>query len=292
MNGEYSVCISFADIVFGFVFPEKINLPDEFKAFLCDDTDKVSEKITVRLLERPLERRGEIIETQEKTVYRQEDGFLHIYTALTAKDGCEVAFFCADNRENILYYPASMWSFYSSPFRCLHLICGERLLLRNNAFLLHSSVVEYNGRCLLFCGPSGIGKSTQAALWQKHCGACIVNGDRCVVSKKDGGFYGAGSFWNGTSGICSKVCRPIEAVLLLEKSAENSLCRAGADAFARLFANTTVNSHDRAFMEKIADLIAEFYAEVPVYKFACRPDESAVKAVLDGVCRREVKSRG
>ena len=45
--------------------------------------------------------------------------------------------------------------------------------------VLHSSyIVTRQEQGILFSGPSGIGKSTQAALWQRYAGAEIVNGDR------------------------------------------------------------------------------------------------------------------
>ncbi len=284
MNGEYSVCISFTGIIFKFVFPEKIELPHEFEEFLCENTDRYDEKISICLLDFPLICDGKSLTTGNTKAYAKKDGILYIYSELTAKDGCQVAFFCADNRENILYYPSSMWKFYSSPFNCLHLICGERLLLRNGAFLLHSSVVKYKERCLLFCGPSGIGKSTQAALWQKYCGATTINGDRCVIRKIDGDFYGGGSFWCGTSGIYSKEYLPTEGVFFLDKSKENIIEKLGAEAFALLLSNTTVNSYDKSFMEKIVDIIEDFFNSVPIYKLSCRPDKSAVETVLNTIC--------
>lgn len=287
MNGEYSVCISFSEIIFKFVFPEKIELPHEFEEFLCENTDRYDEKITVSLLDSPLLCNERSLTAGNTKVYAKKDGLLYVYSELTTKDGCRVAFFCADNRENILYYPSSMWSFFSSPFNCLHLICGERLLLRNGAFLLHSSVVKYKEKCFLFCGPSGIGKSTQAALWQKYCGATVINGDRCIIRKINGKFHGGGSFWCGTSGIYHKDYLPIEGVFFLDKSEENIIEKLGAEAFALILSNTIVNSYDKSFMEKIVDIIEDFFACVPIYKLSCRPDESAVETVLNTVYDRE-----
>lgn len=45
--------------------------------------------------------------------------------------------------------------------------------------VLHSAyIVTRQGEGILFSGPSGIGKSTQAALWQRYGAAQTVNGDR------------------------------------------------------------------------------------------------------------------
>lgn len=287
MKSEYSVCVSFSGITVKFIFPEDIELPHGFEEFLCESTDGYDEKITVSLLDSPLICGENSLTTGNTKVYAKNDGMLYIYSELTAKDGCQVAFFCADNRENVLYYPSSMWRFYSSPLNCLHLICGERLLLRNGALLLHSSVVKYKEKGLLFCGPSGIGKSTQAALWQKHCGATVINGDRCVIRKIDGTFHAGGSFWCGTSGIYHKDYPPIEGVFFLDRSEVNIIEKMGAQAFGMILSNVTVNSYDKSFMEKTVDIIEDFFNSVPMYRLSCRPDESAVETVLNTVFGRE-----
>lgn len=50
--------------------------------------------------------------------------------------------------------------------------------------VLHSAyIVTRQGEGILFSGPSGIGKSTQAALWQHYGAAQTVNGDRALVRK-------------------------------------------------------------------------------------------------------------
>ena len=66
--------------------------------------------------------------------------------------------------------------------------------------VLHSAyIITRQGQGILFSGPSGIGKSTQAALWQRYAGAEIVNGDRALVRPDTGTVSGV--FYAGTSGI-------------------------------------------------------------------------------------------
>ena len=70
--------------------------------------------------------------------------------------------------------------------------------------VLHSSyIVTRQEQGILFSGPSGIGKSTQAALWQRYAGAEIVNGDRALVRPDTGTVSGV--FYAGTSGISRNV---------------------------------------------------------------------------------------
>ena len=91
--------------------------------------------------------------------------------------------------------------------------------------VLHSAyIVTPAGEAILFSGPSGIGKSTQAALWERFAGARTVNGDRALVRPVERTVGGV--FYAGTSGICQNVTAPLRAVVLLGQAAENRVVRA------------------------------------------------------------------
>ncbi len=278
MESPFSVCIGFSGLTFRFTFPHYLDLPEEFSDFLCEDCSSPDEEIEVRLLTEPLRPAVKPLNAQIATeIYPTAEGELRIYPALTADDGCQVALLLRQDRKNILYYPASRWEFFSSPLRLFHLIAGEQLLIRHEAFLLHSSVVLCQGKTVLFSGPSGAGKSTQADLWVKHAGAEVLNGDRCVIREHDGIFWGGGSPWCGTSAIRKKEQAPIAGIFLLHKAYENAVLPLGIEAFMPLFTQITVNSWDTAFMSKATQMLADLITQVPVYRLSCRSDADAVK---------------
>lgn len=239
---------------------------------------------TVRLLERPLTLPASPDHIHRDTkLYRTEEGWLRVYTPLITEDGLQVACLLRPNGDNELYYPAPMWDFYSAPLRCTHLIAVETLLLRRDAFLLHSSVVSFRGKAVLFSGAAFAGKSTQAALWEKHLGARIINGDRCVIRRTENGFIGSGSPWAGTSGIYRDEQAPIAGIFLVRQAPENRVQRLGFAAFAPLFTQTLVNSWDQDFMEHITELFQQLLSQVPVYALYCRPDEGAVRVAAQAL---------
>ena len=55
--------------------------------------------------------------------------------------------------------------------------------VKQNMILLHSSLIDWKGRGLMFLGPSGIGKTTQAELWNQYRDALIINGDAVFVQE-------------------------------------------------------------------------------------------------------------
>lgn len=154
----------------------------------------------------------------------------------------------------------------------------EMLLLRKHRLLLHASCVDTPLGGLLFSGPSGIGKSTQAALWQQYAGAELINGDRPILQKTAGGWLAWGSPYAGSSRwFVNKSCR-VRAVVMLRQAQRCSLRKLdGAAAFRALFAGVTVSSWDGACVRRACDMAEALVRDVPVYEFNCTPDRAAVE---------------
>lgn len=287
MASPYSVCIRFSALTFRFLFPQMLSLPAEFQDLRCEDCVP-DESIEIRLLTEPLQIHSDPVHVRAgQSIYRTKEGWLRIYNPLTAGDGCQVACLLCPDGNHILYYPASRWDYFSKSLRCMHLICGESLLIRHRAFLLHSSVVQHRGKAVLFFGSSGAGKSTQARLWAEHLGADIINGDRCVIMERDGIFYGGGSPWCGTSGIHRKEQYPIAGIFFLHQAEENSIHPLLRDALPALMPQITVNSWDGNFMNTLMDLLIAMLGQVPIYHLNCRADRDAVNLACSALFGKE-----
>lgn len=161
----------------------------------------------------------------------------------------------------------------------------ENLLGQMGGLILHSSYVNWGGRAILFTAPSGTGKSTQAALWEKYRGAEVVNGDRAGVRIIEDVPMAYGVPFAGTSGICHNRELPLAAVVYLSQSDENSLQPlTGYRAFQRIWEGCSVNTWDRDAVDMISRTVEELIERVPIYHLACRPDEEAV-ALLEQALR-------
>ena len=286
---ETSFCISFSGITVRFVVPQDTQLADDLTSLRCScDNVTADAEFHIRLIDSPLVIEGEPVGSSGgMNEYIVKEGRLRVYSPLRADDGCQVACLLRPDGCNTLYEPASRWEHESRPLHGLHLIAPEFLLIRKQAFLLHSSVVECGGRAVLFSGPACIGKSTQAALWQKHLGAQVINGDRCIIMKKDGTFFGGGSPWCGTSGIRRPEQFPIQGIVLLAKGPENRITRSGASAFVPLFSQTVVNNWNMEFMQTVTQLFTDLFRQVPVYRLSCRPEEEAVHLTYQSLFGKE-----
>lgn len=147
--------------------------------------------------------------------------------------------------------------------------------------VLHSAyIVTPAGEAILFSGPSGIGKSTQAALWERSAGAQIINGDRALLDI--GRKTANGIFYSGTSGICKNVTAPIRAIVLLGQSDGNRVSTPSPQAaFAGVLSQCAYYDWDALSATKMTECVARLVSDVPVLHFDCRADASAVRALQE-----------
>ncbi len=151
------------------------------------------------------------------------------------------------------------------------------VLCRSKTLFLHSSTVDYNGSGIVFVGPSGIGKTTQAELWQKYAGAEIINGDKIFVKRKESGFYAFASPWKGSSPYCLNRNVPLKAIVALRQSKTNRIRPLKSEELLEyLVPHIFLPFWDEKCMEAALETLDLFLSEIPVFLLECRPDEDAV----------------
>ena len=159
----------------------------------------------------------------------------------------------------------------------MNYLAFEDVLINHQGFILHSSFISWQNNGILFTAPSGTGKSTQADLWKKYEDADIYNGDRTIIRKIDGKYYGFGSPYAGSSGIYRNESAPIKAIVVIEQGPDNVIRRLhGREA-------TLMNTWNKEYMEKMTDLLMDAVCQIPVYHLFCRPDQDAVNTVKNEI---------
>lgn len=153
----------------------------------------------------------------------------------------------------------------------------ESILIHRQRLCLHAACVDTPLGGILFSGPSGIGKSTQADLWCSHRGGKLINGDRPILSRHDNGWLAWGSPYAGSSRCHVNESCSVTAIIILEQGKECSIQRLNvSEAFRAVWSGLTINSWDKRFVEKAFDLTMDLINTVPVYRYTCTPDEYAV----------------
>lgn len=149
-------------------------------------------------------------------------------------------------------------------------------------------MIEYAGGAVLFSAPSGTGKSTQAALWARHRGAHIRNGDKAGVRVLPDGVRAYGVPFAGTSGICERFSLPLRAVVLLRQSPVNTVTRLyGVRAATALLPNVFLSTAVPEEHQRLLELAFALAAAVPVLSLGCTPDVRAVETLEAALAESE-----
>lgn len=172
----------------------------------------------------------------------------------------------------------------------LNLLGLENLLLRHGGLLLHASVIQWQGRGILFSAPCGTGKSTQASLWEKYLGSDTLNGDRAGIRCVDGLWRAYGMPFAGTSGIFRNESAPISAIVVLAQGPENVIrSLSPMEAVRKLLPECSCRRWDQSFMDRLLSLLLLLVQQVPIYLLECRPDRDAVLLLRDTIIKEEMK---
>ena len=218
-------------------------------------------------------------------------------------DGKLVRCFFTDYTEELygILYPVSdgVWDVYyleqwkhlfNSMDKLFFHLAFERQMVESDAIILHSSLIDVNGVGVLFSGPSGIGKSTQADLWYQFEGAKIINGDKVILRKEDGVWFGYGSPFAGSSKIYCDVKVPICAVAFLNRAVDVCSCRRLdlLEAFKKMYSQTTLNSWNESFSVKSSEMIGDFCMDVFAFELRNRKDYSSVKCLKETLIKEGI----
>lgn len=159
--------------------------------------------------------------------------------------------------------------------------------VRYNIIQLHSSLIEHKGRGLMFLGPSGIGKTTQAELWNQYRDALIINGDIVFVQEKEECFLGWGTPWHGSSPYCENTSVPVHAMIVLKQAPENSIRElTGFEKVTAVSNSVFYPQWLENGMELCLETLDHLLSSVPVYELSCRPDEESVRLTEEAVFGR------
>lgn len=148
----------------------------------------------------------------------------------------------------------------------------------HRTLLIHSSVVECNGKAYMFLGQSGRGKSTHSDLWVKHVsGSRLINDDNPVIRIGNNGTPIAyGSPWSGKRPIYMNVSYPIGGMAAIEQDKENRIRKENIpSAFGIMLSSCSTLKFDKRIHMHICNSISGLLERVPIHTLSCRPDEEA-----------------
>ncbi len=162
----------------------------------------------------------------------------------------------------------------------------SRLTVARRAVLLHGALVEVPGvGGLVFIGPSGVGKSTQAALWAAHAGGEIINGDKVfLTAERSKSPLAHGSPWRGSSPERLDRAVPLRAIVALSRGRMHRVRRVADDRSAAVcLPRVFLPGWDAALCAAVLDTVAAILPRVPLFEMSCAPDTSAVAMLREAL---------
>lgn len=262
----------------------RVSIPDAWmyaeEGALADfaaEPDRWDRTMEMQVVDRLADPEGEqVFQSPGQRIFRLEDGQIR-YEGVVA-ESLDGAYLRIDRRggNSTVQVVKSAIPHGITPKLVLKAMEAEHFICDAGGFLLHASWIEIGGKGILFTGPSGIGKSTQGALWCEHRGAELINGDRSAVF----GDQARGIPFRGSSGVGLNRKTPIAAIVYLSQTPETTLTRlTGARAFRRLWEGCSVNIWNPEDMKKTTAAVMDTLTKVPVYHLSCRKDISAIEAL-------------
>ena len=145
---------------------------------------------------------------------------------------------------------------------------------------VHTSVIQYKGRTVLFLGESGTGKSTHTRLWRENIeGAVLLNDDSPILRIIDGKPWMYGSPWSGKTPCYKQESYPLAACVRLSQAPYNKIQRLSIpQAYAALHPSCPPDfAYDDTLYDCISETIGEVLAQIPLYHLACLPNAEAAQ---------------
>lgn len=281
---SYVFKFEIADILLEIYLEHPIKITGGFIPFLSENTTS-KDKIEIIIMDRdklPEYSSEKLFKNIVFSVHEDKDSFIRTYFDHFEDDRVyAVGKIVSDTKEEIIYL-RGYDKFFSESHNTFSHIALEELLIRHDAMMLHSSFIKTQFGGVLFSGPSGIGKSTQADLWECNENARIINGDKSILRKIDGNWKAYGSPYAGSSRYFVNESSDLAAIVVLGKSEKCSIKELDkAEAFRKLYSQMIINTWNSEYIIHISDMVEDLIKETKVYYLECTPDIFAVKLLYE-----------
>ena len=143
---------------------------------------------------------------------------------------------------------------------------------------IHTSVIQYQGKTVLFLGESGTGKSTHTRLWRENIeGATLLNDDSPMLRVVNGEVFMFGSPWSGKTPCYKTESYPLAACVRLSQAPHNKIRRLNiAQGYAAIHPSCPPDfAYDDTLYDYISETLSLVLGQVPIYHLECLPDADA-----------------
>ncbi len=154
-----------------------------------------------------------------------------------------------------------------------------------DSVVFHGAAIEYDNRGFIFTAPSGTGKSTHIALWQKYVGSDvkIINGDKPILKAEGDKISVCSTPWAGKEHWQRNVSRQLSGICLLCRAEKSSIERIDpSDALDFLLNQTYIPKNPESLVATLG-ILDKILNAVPLYKLYCDISKDAVKCSFEAM---------
>ncbi len=157
-----------------------------------------------------------------------------------------------------------------------------RQMAEYDAYLFHSAVISYRGKCIAFSGKRGTGKSTHIGLWKDKFGkqVTVINGDKPLLALRQGKLIAYGTPWCGKEGWQTNTSAELDAVVFLEQAKTNEISAIGKEEFTHRISEQILPPANHDMADTFAALLHHTVEHVPAYVLRCNVSTAAVDTVI------------
>lgn len=182
---------------------------------------------------------------------------------------------------------------YASLGYCESICMYRKLCLQlpnYDAFLMHSAVLDVDGKAYAFTAKSGTGKSTHIFLWKKLLGdkAVVVNGDKPILRFIDGELYIYGTPWCGKEGWNTNMRSTLKGLCFLERAEENSIRPLEKTNSAERIMHQILMPKDQLGAIATLELMDRMLMKVDTWLLDCNMDIEAAKIAYENMSGEKI----
>lgn len=167
------------------------------------------------------------------------------------------------------------------------ILCFTLASSQMQTLLVHASAIINDGKCYIFLGRSGTGKSTHSKLWLEHItGSQLLNDDHPIIRvNARGEAIAYGSPWSGKTHCYRNLSAPLGGIVRIKRASKNKISTLNPIlAYASLMTSCSGMSWDEKQADGKNSALQAVLRTVKVYTLECLPDQEAAN-----VCASKVK---
>jgi len=159
-------------------------------------------------------------------------------------------------------------------------------LFDSDTLLFHGSAVAVDGLAYLFTAKSGTGKSTHTRLWRQLFGdrAVMINDDKPFLKFTPDAVLVCGSPWSGKHGLDANIAVPLKGICILERGAENHICRITPDDAMPMLLQQSHQLQDPSRLGKYRLLVDTLAQRTSFWHMECTKDPCAAEISYKAMC--------